>query len=446
MFLLVAAVMLAACSPAPLPAATQPPADRQPLLHDPRASDVIPTQTPQPTPEPEAYEQAEAEERAAQEQLEAERAVLRNQVLEQARWLYRGYFYEEALRLLNENAELINHETKSLEEEIQQTIDGLVLFEGEVKHIFFHSLILYPEHLFRNLSIPTGGLNAGFAFQRELIRMLPLLMERGYVLYNINDVAGKNQHGVMELKDIYLPPGKRPLILSIDDPTYHYGVGLANRMLLDEHGELVTEVITPRGETILTYDGDVQLVVDAFVRENPEFSFRGHKGIIAATGYMGIFGHRLVNGRWPDEETKQQAIAVVEKLKENGWLFANHSHTHNREGFWGPDSNAANIRHDLRRWNEVMLPVVGPTNLFIAPFGYTLRGEAMRVIIDAGYDIYCNVDFRQRITLYPDYALMGRIEIGGFSMMRYTEILNRDFFDVSLVIDAHRPPMISDPY
>ena len=366
-----------------------------------------------------------------------ELAGKRIEILEQSRALFRGYFYEEAIVRLNADETLINHETKSLEEEINQAINSLVLFEGEIKHIFSHSLILYPEHLFRDLDVPTGGYNEGFIFQRELIKILPQLLERGYVLYNINDVFGRDENGRMTQKDIYLPPGKRPLILSIDDPTYHYGVGFSNRMILDEYGELATEVITPSGETIITYDGDVELVVDSFVREHPEFSFRGHKGIIASTGFMGIFGYDLKT-----EESQNTAIGVVEKLKSNGWLFANHSHTHNRIGYWGPDSKPANIRSDVKRWREKMEPILGQTNIFIAPFGYTLRGEGMQVIIDNGYDVYCNVDFTQKITMYPSYALMGRIEIGGYALVRWHKTLTQDFFDVVIVKDQHRPPIL----
>ena len=153
---------------------------------------------------------------------------------------------------------------------------------------------------------------------------------------------------------------------------------------------------------------------------------------------MGIFGYDLLT-----EESRQDAIAVSNKLKENGWLFANHSFTHNRVGFWGPESNPNNIRNDVRRWRERMEPIIGQTNIFIAPFGFTLRGEGMRVILDNGYDIYCNVDFNQRIFVNPTHVLMGRIEIGGYALVRFANTLNRDFFDVATVKDPHRPPIIS---
>ena len=421
---------------------------------------VTPAKTPEPiiseeSPSPEDQEEAERieAERLEAERLEAERLAneiyeKRAVVLEESRLLFRGYFYEEAIELLNADELLINSETQSLEAEISAEMNSLVRFDPkDIKHIFFHSLILYPENLFPNLNTPTGGYNEGFIYQSELLRLLPQLLERGYVLYNINDLFSKDANGIMRQNDIYLPPGKRPLILSIDDPSYHYNktapnkYGFANRVVFDEFGELATEVPTPSGEILTTYDGDVHVVIDAFVKEHPEFSYRGHKGVIATTGYMGIFGYDLSELQKAD--VRQEVIDICNKFKENGWHFANHSYTHNRTGFWGPESSAGNIRYDVRRWRELIEPIVGQTNLFIAPYGFLLRGEGMQVILDNGYDIYCTVDFNQPNTVHSTHAVMGRIEIGGYSLVRYASTLNRDFFDVASVKDSHRPPIIS---
>jgi hypothetical protein len=97
---------------------------------------------------------------------------------------------------------------------------------------------------------------------------------------------------------------------------------------------------------------------------------------------------------------------------------------------------------DIRRWREEIEPIVGETNLFIAPFGFLLRGDAMQVILDNGFDIYCTVDSAQTITVHNTHAVMGRIEIGGYTMAHQANILNRDFFDVSYVKDTHRPPVL----
>jgi hypothetical protein len=369
--------------------------------------------------------------------------IKRNKMLEEAASLFKGYYVDEAISLLKSDKKLSNDEVLSKIEEYQKYKDSYVLYDGAVEHIFFHSLILYPEYLFKDITKPAGGLNEGFSYKSELERMLPLLLERGFVLFNINDVFGKDENGIMKRKDIYLPPSKKPLILSIDDPAYAnsdatYNLGLANRMIIDENGKLATEVYTPEKELITTYDGDVELVVNNFIEKNPGFSYRGARGIIASTGYLGIFGYDL-----DTQESKDKATAVANKLKEQGWLFASHSYTHNRDKYWGPNSDPTRIANDTKKWKEVIEPIIGKTNIFIAPFGYTLKGEAMNVIINNGFDIYCNVALTSRIIVNDNYALMSRIEMGGYSYSKYTKYINERLFEVDKVRDTYRPPVLS---
>jgi hypothetical protein len=365
---------------------------------------------------------------------EKRRNEARNKLLEQADYLFRGYYYDEAISLLNSNENLINEQTTELIEKINYEKNNLVLYEDTIQHIFFHSLVLYPEHLFPDLNKHGGLYASGFAYQRELHRILPQLLERGYVLYNINDVFGKDEDGIMKQKEVYLPPGKKPLILSVDDPSYHYGVGFANKMIVDKNGELATEVVTPEGKTIITNDGDVELVVNNFVKEHPEFSFRGAKGIVATTGYLGFMGHKLKT-----EESRQQAKAVADKLKETGWLMASHSFGHNHAGFWGPGSKPENIAYDTWEWRTIIEPIVGRTNLFLAPFGIVLPEESMAVLLRNGYDIYCSVNLKQETYVYNKYALMSRTEIGGYVFEFIKETIDELFFDVESVKDKHRP-------
>jgi hypothetical protein len=366
--------------------------------------------------------------------LETEKSEKRKAILERADYLFRGYYYDEAYKALFSDETLVNQEIISFSQKIINAKNSFVLFDGTVQHIFFHSLILYPEYLFPNLNVSGGLYASGFVYRRELERMLPQLMARGYVLYGINDVFGKDEDGKMRQKEIYLPEGKKPLILSVDDPSYHYGVGFARRMIIDENGELATEVRTPQGETIITYDGDVELVVNSFVRENPEFSYRGAKGIVASTGYLGFFGHRLYTA-----EARLQARAVANKLKETGWLFASHSFGHNGEGYWGANSDPANVAADIREWKRAIGSIVGETNIFIAPFGYVLPEASMEIVLRNGFDIYCNVGEEQRTFIYDRYVMMSRIELGGYAFQFFKDTLDKTFFNVDIVKDRHRP-------
>lgn len=220
---------------------------------------------------------------------------------------------------------------------------------------------------------------------------------------------------------------------------YYHSYGHAQQLFVDDSGELMYRVNNPSGGVDIIPDGDVMGVVDAFVAEHPDFSYQGHKGTIALTGFQGAFGYD-----YDIPEQADQLRVVAAALKEHGWNFASHSYTHNRvNNFYGPGCSVEKISYDINKWVEHVVPCIGETRLFIAPFGYRVQQPALQCILDAGFEIYCTVDSKVYNELNDDYALMSRIEIGGYSMTYYRDILNERFFDVDSVFDAAgRPPVI----
>ena len=323
----------------------------------------------------------------------------------------------------------------------EPTPEPLVPYEGEIRHIFFHSLIVYPEMVFTDRETPMGGYNAGFSEKAELEKILPQLYERGYVLYGLNECY-EMADGRMQRKEILLPAGKMPLILSVDDVAYAYGDGYARRLFVDDAGALLYEVPNPSGGVDIIADGDVMGVVDAFVAEHPDFSWNGHKGTIALTGFQGAFGYPS----YDDPAYQTEIKKVADALRADGWSFASHSYTHNSGvyGFWGTGCIPDKIYYDINKWVDRVSPWIGETNLFLAPFGYRATGEALQHVLNAGFNIYCTVDDHVVNELYDNYALQSRIEIGGYSMTYYRDILNELFFDVDSVLDPDRPPVVYD--
>lgn len=385
------------------------------------------TATPAPDPEEAAAEQAR------QEELNARRA----EAIARAEELRQQYFYDEAIAALSDE-EIVNEQVEAELAAIRAEKDSLVDYTGDVPHIFFHSLIVYPELVFTDKVTPMGGYNSGFSEKAELEKILPQLYERGYVLYDLDALWEMTDSG-MQRKPILLPPGKTPLILSVDDVAYAYGDGFAQQLFVDENGELMYRVNNPQDGVDIVPDGDVMGVVDAFVEQHPDFSYRGHKGTIALTGFQGAFGYD-----YDEPEQAEQIRTVAAALKADGWNFASHSYTHNRvNNFYGPGCSVEKISYDINKWVDHVVPCIGETRLFIAPFGYRVQQPALQCILDAGFQIYCTVDSKVYNELNPDYALMSRIEIGGYSMTYYRDILNQLFFDVDQVFDAAgRPPVV----
>ncbi|MBQ2607576.1 MAG: hypothetical protein II587_05610, partial [Oscillospiraceae bacterium] len=254
-------------------------------------------------------------------------------LLEEAKALYRGYFYDEAIALLENAGELKNADVGALLQDVRQAKDALVKYEDtQYYHIFFHSLIVDPALAFDG-DYKAAGYDQYMTTVGEFKAMLPLLQEEGYILYDLTDLV-ERVDGKTQMKEVWLPEGKKPLVISIDDVNYYEymkGDGFADRLDVDDQGNVVTIV---NGEA--TYDGDVMPILDAYVKEHPEFSWRGAKGVVAITGYAGAFGYRITDLPDYDEQTQKWMLekteAVAKALRATGWQIACHSYTHNQ--YW----------------------------------------------------------------------------------------------------------------
>ena len=373
------------------------------------------------------------------ESMKNEQDIYIANLINDAEYLKSGYYIDEAIDLLNSSEYKDDEQIKSEVAEFENYKSGFVKYEGDIEHIFFHSLIVYPQLAFDNNGHPPEGYNMWFTTVEEVKRMLPLLKEKGYVLVNMSDIFTQDNNGQVIKKDLYLPKGKKPLVISQDDVNYYNYMeldGFAEKLVLTENKKVETLVKNLDNEFEVTNDGDLVPILEEFLIYNPEFSYRGAKGILAVTGYEGVFGYNLENN-----ESIEEAKKIANKLKENGWEIASHSYTHNGNGFFGQNPLYKNLKYDFDKWNEKIRNVVGDTDIFIAPYGTTLDGANFNLAKSSGFNIYCNVYRKSSITTKNNTLLMSRFNIDGFTMIKHTDEVNERFFDVEKVIDKNRPPL-----
>lgn len=333
----------------------------------------------------------------------------------------------------------------------------------EITHIFFHTLIYDTSKAFDD-DYTAAGYNQVMTTIKEFRKILKYLYKRGYVLVSPHDMAKVNEDGTMSRGRILLPEGKKPLVLSQDDVSYyHYmdGDGFASRLVLDENGEVKCEYIEDDG-SVSTGDYDLVPILDAFVKEHPDFSYHGRKGILAMTGYNGVLGYRtdaayrtgeeldenqidFLNAH-PDfdfDEEVRQARAVADAMKANGWEFASHTWGHRN----ATTSSAAELREDNERYENSVVPVLGKTDMIIFAFGadignwdeYSWDNPKFAYYKSAGYNYYCNVDSsRYWVQITPDFFRQGRRNLDGYRMYYNPEMLS-DLFNVKKVWDKSRP-------
>ncbi len=313
-----------------------------------------------------------------------------------------------------------------------------VLYTGKIYHIFFHSLVIYPELGFLND-------DRGRQFRKYMVtkdefeKILPLLYENNFVLIDIKSIYKVNPDGTVTKKDLYLPPGKKPLIISLDDLSYYrfdQGFGFAHKLVLDQNGNVATEIITPEGKDEITRDGDVVPILDDFIKLHSDFSQNGVKGVIALTGFDGVLGYRTEF--WSSHRDSEIAAAkiIIEKLKATGWQFANHSYAHDqpfREG----SISLEGLKRDIDLWNNEVRPLVGPTDIYIGPFGQVFKPDDPRrqYIISQGYKFVAGVGMDLYLNYFPNYVMMDRADIDGYRLLA-TPFFLKDYFDPQKVLSS----------
>ena len=219
-------------------------------------------------------------------------------VMAEAKLKAAQYDYDGAMELLKSSPDYeSNTEMQQAVTDYAMAKNALVEYPiDQVTHVFFHSMIVDTNRAFgKGAGDPTtDGLNQVMTTMSEFTQIMQSMYDKGYVMVSLHDMCNVDENGNVTRGTILLPEGKKAFVLSQDDVSYyHYqdGYGLADKLLIDENGEVKNQYTDADGNVLI---GDYDMVpwIDTFVKEHPDFSYHGHKGIIALTGYNGILGYR----------------------------------------------------------------------------------------------------------------------------------------------------------
>ncbi len=343
----------------------------------------------------------------------------------------------------------------------------------EITHIFFHTLIKDPERAFDGDQYE-AGYNQYMVTIDEFNSIIQQMYDKGYVMVTLQDMAPKtvNEDGSVSVAagKILLPEGKIPFVLSQDDVSYyHYmdGDGFASRLVIDENGDVKNEYIEADG-TVSVGDYDMVPLIDRFVEQHPDFSYRGAKGYVALTGYDGILGYRTdicyktrenltsyqaeFFEKNPDfsetdyQRELEQSRKVAEAMKEDGWLFA--SHTWGHVGLGEGSTTIEQFKTDTDKWEERVKPLIGETDTIIYAFGGDIggaedySGQRFEYLKSKGFDYFCGVDSAVCwVQLRNNYLRQARRNIDGYRMYYNPDMLE-DLFDVEKAWDPKRPDSV----
>ena len=390
------------------------------------------------------------------------------ELLAQAAALAAGYNYQDAISLLKKDAGYnTNTQMQNAVASYQAQKDACAAYPvDQITHVFFHTLVRDTSKAFDG-DENEAGYNQVMTTIDEFNSIISQMYEKGYVMVSLHDMCEVREDGTVAKKEIRLPGGKIPFVLSQDDVSYyHYmkGDGFAQKLIVDENGKVKNTYLEDDG-SVSVGNYDMVPLIDAFVEEHPDFAYHGHKGIIALTGYEGVLGYRTdevyrtrqedrltsyqrafleANPDFDWEKETAEAKKVADAMKAEGWEFASHTWGHINPVGYGYNATV----QDTERWLANVAPVTGDTDVLIFAFGadindwtpYTRENEFFSYLKDKGFSIFCNVDGSQKywVQFGSDYMRQGRRNLDGYRMYYNPEMLE-DLFDVSKAWDDARP-------
>ena len=394
-------------------------------------------------------------------------------LMRQADFLAAGYDYEGAARLLSSSSYYAaSTDYQSRVAQYEADAQKLVKWGDmqNITHVFFHTLVVDNARCFDG-DFTEKGYNQYMTTIPEFNKILESMYEKGYVLVSPYDIAyeyvDENGQTRMKYGEIYLPEGKTPFVMSQDDVNYYGymigdvdpdyerpavphadGDGFAHKIIIGEDGYPTCEYMDASGN-ILVGSYDLVPLLEDFIREHPDFSYRGARAILGMTGYEGVFGYRTKPayednlGTEAYQKECEQAKAVAQCLRDHGWILASHSYGHPSYG----NISAEKVAADSDKWEQTVQPIIGDCDIILYPNGsdiagigkYTFDNAKFKALYEDGYRYFYNVDSHVAWQqLGEDYFRGGRRNLDGYRMW-HTPKKVADLFDVNEVFDPDRP-------
>lgn len=320
-------------------------------------------------------------------------------------------------------------------------------YTGAIEHIFTHCLIAYPEIAYT--STMAKDYKRDCITSSQFQNLIEQLYKNNYILIDINSIY-KEQDGKIVKSDIYLPKGKKPIVLSFDDVVYDskkMKTGMVDKISLNSNGEIVSETNenwqNGSQKIVQSKTSEFVSILNEFVKKHPDFSFNNAKGTICLTGFDGILGYRTSRRNTKNrQEEIEKAKQVCAALKKDGWNFACHSYGH----YHMKKITDEKFAEELSLWKSEVESIIGKTSIYVYPYGeweifddnYNFT-QKHKMLQEAGFKLFCGVGTKQFFGYLPfkntknKVLFMDRTPIDGYTLKNQQKQLSR-FFDVSSIV------------
>lgn len=407
---------------------------------------------------------------AASESVAAEEARLSsevNSILANAQKLADYYDYDGAIALIDSFSGNIGGypALQDARTSYEQSRQALVPWEdpNAIINLSFQTLIADPQRAFSHEEY-ASSMARNYITVSEFQKILEQLYANNYVLVGLKDfiATGTSASGqtTYSYKELYLPEGKKPIVLTQTNVNYNLylvdsnddmvadqgGVGIASKLLLQSDGSVTCEMVDAQGNTV-TGAYDLVPILDAFVEQHPDFSYHGAKAVLALTGYNGLFGYRTqpeAREQFGEDVYASNVAAVQElasALKNSGYEFGCYTYGNNPYGVF----SLSEIQADMSKWNDEILPILGSLDVMVFAqssdinSGMLYSGEKYEYLKSIGFNYFLGfcAEGDPFTFIAEDYVRQGRLMVTGDNLTSNSSWFT-GIFDTTDLLDAAR--------
>lgn len=344
--------------------------------------------------------------------------------------------------------------------EYQAALESMVEWTGsEVVNLSFHLLITDSERAFNDKTYGSSY-RKNFITTTEFTAILQQLYANDFILVSLSDLY-ELRYDATSGRDIYvpktllLPPGKTPIMLTETNANYYTYMtdsngdgkpdagadGFAYKLCYSENG-FYNELVMADG-TVNTGAFDMVPILEQFIADHPDFSYRDARAIIAVTGYDGVLGYRINTSKLTEAEKEAERAAVaalVNQLKATGYDIACFTYDN-----WDyAAKSATEIQSDLQKWASTVASVIGPTDIMVFPKETDIAGgesysgnSKFNVMYNEGYRFFLGTGTESWDQVDNLYVRHNRLMVTGSYLTKYPERF-ATMFDAASVLDPYR--------
>lgn len=386
-------------------------------------------------------------------------------LMAQAEILVVGYDYEKAIELLNSysgtNDKFLQQVTAKKSELVnEQSQLSEIKDVSTIPNLSFHVLMADPSRACnKDVSGADlyGSYNKTFVSVEEFSRILNQLYANNYVLVDfdsfISNVPGVDGNNSFFAQSIYLPQGKKPIMITETMVNYFEymvdpdkdgvldgsGHGFANKLVLDDNGEIKASYVDASGQTLIG-NYDLVPVLEAFIQEHPDFCYQGARAILAVSGTEGVFGYRTNTsyvsrfGQDFYDKEVEGAKQIVAALREKGYTIA--SYTYSNLAY--RSMTTLQIQSELQNWTNQITPVIGEVDTIVFARASDIEsysGTTFNALYNSGLRFFLNSGSSPRVDVNTTFVRQTRLMVTGETMAWYSSQFS-NYFDCNVVLDV----------